>query len=323
MSADQPALGVCFPRELPAPFVAEVARRLEADGLDRLWVIEDCFYTTAPSLAATAFAVTDRLHVGIGILPAVARNAAITAMELATLAQLAPGRLVAGIGHGVQDWMEQMGARTSSPLTTLDEVISCVRRLLVGDTVSFDGAEVQLRNVRLDPPPATPPPVLAGVRGPKSLELAGRVADGVVLAEGVGPAALRMALASTGRVGDPDFRTSVFTALCVTEDRADAHRLMTPFVRELLDSANPALDAHPHIDEIRERNDSGRESDITSMPADWWLDLGAIGNMDDVIEHVGALADAGARDVAFFPGPTVDLVRDDLDAVAAVRRAVG
>ena len=45
-------------------------------------------------------------------------------MDLATLANLAPGRLLAGIGHGVQDWMEQMGARTSSPVTTLDEVIT-------------------------------------------------------------------------------------------------------------------------------------------------------------------------------------------------------
>ena len=56
-----------------------------------------------------ALAVTERLAVGIGILPAVARNPAITAMELATLAGLAPGRVVAGIGHGVQEWMAQVG----------------------------------------------------------------------------------------------------------------------------------------------------------------------------------------------------------------------
>ena len=131
-------LGLCFPRELPAPFVREVAQRLEADGLDQLWVIEDCFFTTAPSLAATALAHTERLEVGIGILPAVARNAAITAMELATLAQLAPGRLIAGIGHGVQEWMEQIGARPSSPLTALDEVVSTVKRLLQGETVTLE-----------------------------------------------------------------------------------------------------------------------------------------------------------------------------------------
>ena len=112
---------------------------------------------------------------------------AIAAMELATLANLAPGRLLAGIGHGVQEWMEQMGARTSSPLTTLEEVITVVRRLLHGDTVTFEGREVSMRDVALDAPPSEVPPLLAGVRGPKSLALAGRVADGVVLAEGAGP----------------------------------------------------------------------------------------------------------------------------------------
>ncbi len=105
-------IGMCFDRSLPAPFVVEVAESLEAATVDQLWVIEDCFYTAGISLAATALARTEQLTVGIGILPAVARNPAVTAMELATLANLAPGRLLAGIGHGVQEWMGQMGART-------------------------------------------------------------------------------------------------------------------------------------------------------------------------------------------------------------------
>ena len=87
---------MCFDRSLPARFVVDVAEALEAADVDQLWVIEDCFYTAGISLAATALARTDRLTVGLGILPAVARNPAITAMELATLAQLAPGRLWPG-----------------------------------------------------------------------------------------------------------------------------------------------------------------------------------------------------------------------------------
>ena len=109
-------IGMCFDRTFPAPFVVEVAEQLEADGVDQLWIIEDCFYTAGITLAAAALARTERLTVGLGILPAVARNPAITAMEIATLANLAPGRLIAGIGHGVQSWMAQMGARPESPL---------------------------------------------------------------------------------------------------------------------------------------------------------------------------------------------------------------
>src|SRR6266540_670967 len=133
MTSRRAAIGMCFHRSYPAGLVTEFAKRLDAGGADQLWVIEDCFYTAGISLAATALARTEWLTVGIGILPAVARNAAITAMELATLARLAPARVVAGIGHGVQEWMEQIGARPSSPVTTLTEVIAAVRRLLAGD----------------------------------------------------------------------------------------------------------------------------------------------------------------------------------------------
>jgi alkanesulfonate monooxygenase SsuD/methylene tetrahydromethanopterin reductase-like flavin-dependent oxidoreductase (luciferase family) len=313
-------VGMCFDRSLPAPFVVEVAEALESGGVDQLWVIEDCFYTAGISLAATALARTESLTVGIGILPAVARNPAVTAMEIATLAQLAPGRLLAGIGHGVQDWMEQMGARTPSPLTTLDEAITIVRRLLHGESVTFGGSVFSMRDVALAAPPDDPPPVLAGVRGRKSLALAGRVADGVVLAEGAGPTYVREAIE---RAGAPDpFRVSVFTALAVGDDAREMRQAMAPFVAGLLDGANPAPEAHPHIDEIKERYDARGTDGIADMPADWWTELGAIGTFDDAVRHAEALADAGAHDVAFFPGPTVELARDDLAHVSRLAAAL-
>ncbi len=83
-------VGMCFAREFPGSAVTEFARRLDAGGVDELWLIEDCFFTTAPPLAAAALATTERLGVGLGILPAVARTAAVTAMEIATLASIGP-----------------------------------------------------------------------------------------------------------------------------------------------------------------------------------------------------------------------------------------
>ena len=313
-------VGMCFDRSLPAAFVVEVAETLEAAGVDQLWVIEDCFYTAGISLAATALARTERLTVGLGILPAVARNPAITAMELATLADLAPGRLLAGIGHGVQGWMHQMGARPASPLTALDEVITVVRRLLHGESVTFDGRYVTMRDVALDAPPDRVPPVLAGVRGPKSLSLAGRVADGVVLAEGAGPTYVRQAVDAAG---SPDpFRVSVFTALGIHDDGATARRIMAPFVCGMLDDGGPAVLAHPHIDEILARHRERGVEGVADMPAAWWIELGAIGTFDDAVRHAEALVDAGAEDVAFFPGPTVESAREDLHHVTRLAAAL-
>ena len=66
--------------------------------------------------------------------------------------------------------MRQIGAYPRSPLTALAEHIQAIRTLLAGETVSITGDYVQLDGVRLDHPPANAPPVLAGVRGPRSLD---------------------------------------------------------------------------------------------------------------------------------------------------------
>ncbi len=64
-------------------------------------------------------AATSRITVAIGLLPVPLRNVALTAMEISALARLFPGRITAGVGHGVQDWMGQVGARAGSPMTLL------------------------------------------------------------------------------------------------------------------------------------------------------------------------------------------------------------
>jgi alkanesulfonate monooxygenase SsuD/methylene tetrahydromethanopterin reductase-like flavin-dependent oxidoreductase (luciferase family) len=175
-------LGLCFvpthaPEELPALAVAA-----EEAGLDDLWVWEDCFKNAGVAAAAAALGATSRITVGIGLLPVPLRNAAITAMEFATLERLYPGRLIPGIGHGVQSWMEQVGARVASPLTLLREHTEAQRLLLAGETVTVSGRYVRLDNVKLDFPPDPPPPLMLGGGGPKSLALAGQLGAGTLLA---------------------------------------------------------------------------------------------------------------------------------------------
>ena len=177
-----------------------------------------------------------------------------------------------------------------------------------------------MRDVALDAPPAAVPPLLAGVSGPKSLALAGRVADGVVLAEGAGPTFVRHAVAAAG-APDP-FRVSVFTALGIHDDAATAHRVMAPFVAGMLEGGGPAVLAHPHIDEIQERFGERGADGIADMPAEWWIELGAIGTFDDAVQHAEALADAGVDDITFFPGPTVELAREDLAHVTRLAAAL-
>ena len=84
-------VGVMVPCRLPPARLVGLARQAEEAGLDEVWVVEDCFFTgRRGAVAASVLAATERITVGIGVLPTVARNPAIAAMELATLAELHP-----------------------------------------------------------------------------------------------------------------------------------------------------------------------------------------------------------------------------------------
>jgi 5,10-methylenetetrahydromethanopterin reductase len=188
MTQLSPAVGVMLPREIPPGDLARVARACEAAGFDEVWVVEDCFFTGGLTTAALALAATSRVTVGIGILPAVVRNAAFTAMELATLAGAFPGRVHAGLGHGVASWMAQVGSAPTSWLTSIRETTVAVRDLLHGRSVTTTGEYVALEGVRLEFAPEQPPPLSLGVRGPRSVAVAGAHADGLILAEPTPPA---------------------------------------------------------------------------------------------------------------------------------------
>ncbi|NWF29013.1 LLM class flavin-dependent oxidoreductase [Streptomyces sp. PKU-EA00015] len=175
------ALGVVFRPQLPPERLRGMARAADAAGLEELWLWEDCFLESGIATAAAALAWTERLCVGVGLLPVPLRNAALTSMEAATLLRLFPGRIKLALGHGVQDWMGQVGARVESPLTLLREHLLATRALLGGERLTVEGRYVKLDGVALDWPPPAAPPVLAGARGPKSLRLSGEAADGTVL----------------------------------------------------------------------------------------------------------------------------------------------
>lgn len=175
-------------RDLPPEELVETARAV-APLLDELWIVEDLDWPGGVAQLATVLEATDtdasgRPVVGHGVAPAPFRNPAALAMEWAALARMYPGRLHGGIGHGVPGWMGRIGESVGSPLTLLRETIESVRMILRGGPASYDGRYVHLDAVELRFPPDRPPPVLAGVTGPRSLELSGAVADGTVLSEG-------------------------------------------------------------------------------------------------------------------------------------------
>lgn len=265
-------LGAVFRPQLPPERLRPMARAADEAGLEQLWLWEDCFLEGGIATAAAALAWTERLHVGVGLLPVPLRNVALAAMEIATLTRLFPGRATVAVGHGLQGWMAQVGARVESPVTLLREHLSALRALLRGETVTTAGRYVQLDGVALDWPPAAAPALFAGATGPRTLRLTGEAADGTVLT------------ASTPPDGVRDARR------LVTEGRAAGSRAGPhPIVVYLLAATGPGAAG---------RLAAERRSGLAAVPG-----TGVAGDAHEVAAGVRRWADAGADVVVLQPTP--------------------
>jgi alkanesulfonate monooxygenase SsuD/methylene tetrahydromethanopterin reductase-like flavin-dependent oxidoreductase (luciferase family) len=304
-------LGVVFTAERPPEELPAFAAAAEAAGLDELWVWEDCFMAGGVAAGATALAVTERITVGVGVMPVVFRNPVATAMEIATLARLHPGRFVAGLGHGMPRWMEQIGALPAKPIRALEETTASIRRLLDGERFSIEGEHVSLRDVCLEHPPQVRPPVVLGVRRPLGLTVSGRVADGTILAEPSPPPYIRWARerieegrAACGR-SDPH-RLTVFVKGRVDPDRTLARKVLADVVtRDSVAAQLAPLGRDAEFDELSRLGDPAAVA--SSIPDDLVDLLSAAGSAEQVIASLRAVEDTGVDAIAFVPvGPHPD-----------------
>ena len=304
-------LGVVFTADRPPEELPAFARAAEAAGLDELWLWEDCFFAGGVSASAAALAVTERITVGLGVMPVVFRNPVAAAMEVATLARLYPGRFVAGFGHGMPEWMAQIGALPAKPMRALEETVSSVRRLLAGERFSAEGEHVSLRDVHLEQPPEIRPPVVLGVRRPLGLKVSGRSADGTILAEPSPPAYIHWARerieegrAAAGRA-DPH-RLTVFVKARVDEDRSHARRVVARLVLTESTAAQLApLDREDELAALRSLADPATVAE--RIPDDLVDELSAAGSPEQVVASLRRVADSGVDAVAFVPvGPDPD-----------------
>lgn len=303
-------IGILLPRDIPQADLIPFAQEADDYGFDELWVVEDLGYRGGLVQAATVLARTRRIRVGVGLLPAAARNVAFAAMEAATLAQLHPGRLDIAVGHGMPDWMRSVGSWPASPLTLLGEYIHTLKALLAGRPADTDGRYIRLDGVHLDPSvlpelPEHVPDIFAGVRGPKSLALSGEVADGTLLAEPVSPEYVRQALTSINP--QRPHRLAAYNITVVDDDPHTALSVARPALQPLGDP-----DWAPHIvplgfhDELAalRRTSKSVQEFAQAIPEEWAHRLVLTGTADQVRARVQDLFESGVTTAVLSPvGP--------------------
>jgi 5,10-methylenetetrahydromethanopterin reductase len=233
------ANGIRFGLRLPpcvqAAEVAAFARSAEEAGFDHAWFPDSQFlWRDVWATVALAAVRTERIVLGTAVTNFETRNPAVTAAAAATIEELAPHRFVLGVGTGDSS-IKTLGLAPTR-LGRMRRQVELVRQLLAGEAVAYGGTAGAYANrrMRMRCAPGYPVPIYLAATGPKALELAGRIADGVIMLSGTAPHLIETALGHVRRgaqavgreLAEIDVCLAAHTALAPDEEAAA--RLVKP-----------------------------------------------------------------------------------------------
>jgi len=240
----------------------DYAKYAEARGFEAVWQAESRLVRDAIVPMAAFAAVTERIKVGSGVINNWTRNIGLLAATFLTLDDLAPNRVICGIGAWWDPLARNVGIERRRPLTAMRETVEVLRRLLAMERVTFhgefhhvDGIELDVVHGRREPRNV---PIMIGATGPQMLALTGEIADGVVLNYCVPPeyndealAQLEVGVEKAGRSLDDLDRPQL--VVCSVHDNRDeairgAKMLLTQYLAQ-----------QPHIAKA-----SGVKSDVVT-----------------------------------------------------------
>jgi alkanesulfonate monooxygenase SsuD/methylene tetrahydromethanopterin reductase-like flavin-dependent oxidoreductase (luciferase family) len=222
--ADDNGLGL-FLTALPAGVAIDFSKRAEDAGFRSCWFPEITFADSFGP-ATVASMRTKRVGIGTGVVGIWSRSAVTMALQAATLHQLSGGRLLLGLGVQARGYVQGWHGQTyRQPITAMRDFIAILRAAFSGELVSYEGEVFSVRNFHLDMElPQPPPKIYVAANGPRMIELAGEVADGIVgwfqsleYVRDVTMPALRRGAERAGRSLD-DFDTTVGFPAVVTRD---------------------------------------------------------------------------------------------------------
>jgi 5,10-methylenetetrahydromethanopterin reductase len=171
-------VGVTVRLDRPVTEAAELAARAESLGFGAVWLADHYFHRDAVAALALMATRTTTVALGTAVVSPYLRHPALLASTAATIAEISGGRFILGVGAGGYEFATQLGLPIPRPLGATAETVSIVRQLQAG-TADVAGQAFSAVDARLRYQPVASPVYLAA-RGPKMLQLAGSVGDGVI-----------------------------------------------------------------------------------------------------------------------------------------------
>ncbi len=172
--------GIEFVPNDPVLKIAYYAKLAEDQGFDNVWITDHYNNRDVYSTLAVLAMNTNRIKLGTGVTNPYTRNIAVTASSIASINEISGGRAILGLGPGDKATFDAMGISWDKPLTTTKESIQALRTFFEGKKVSVTGEAVKFSGAKMAFK-AGNVPIYMGAQGPKMLELAGEVADGVLI----------------------------------------------------------------------------------------------------------------------------------------------
>lgn len=309
--------------DTPMPEFAERARLIESLGYDYLWVPDERLLRNVYVSLTVAAQSTNTLRIGSAVTNPYTRNPALTAAAIATIDELSGGRTILGLGAG--GGLEAYGLQRESPVGHIRETIEIVRRLTAGGAVDYRGDHFSLVNTQLDFSPRRQVPIFVAARGPKTLELAGELADGVIIGGFAKPQGIQYAMDRVsagmrrgGRSPDDMYKVA-WCFVSVSPQREDAREAVGRMVMAAMLSSRPILEeiGVQLPAELREELERAEwhfaaVPDIARHLTDEIVDAFAIhGTPTECTERLVEIAESGIEQIAFVALPARGLTVED------------
>ena len=280
------------------------AIQAERGGFSNLWITDHFNNRNVYVTLTTAAIYTNKITFGPGVTNPYMVNPVITAQAVATLNEMAPGRVVLGMGAGDKTTLESVGVEQQKPLAAIQEAVGIFRKITSGESVAYQGEVFKTAGAKFLFKPKGVIPVYVGAQGPKMLELAGKIGDGVLI-NASHPKDVEYAM---GRVKEgirqagksPDqVDVAAYTSFSVHEDLKKATKAAVPVVAFIAAGSPPVLLERHGIDvqkteEIKAAlkvNDWGKA--FASVTPEMIGAFSVCGTPDLCIEHINELLKSG------------------------------
>lgn len=312
MTAQRLGLTLPLPGLPIADTTVPLARLAEESGYTDLWSAEVDGTDGFGTLAAIA-AVTEKLRLGTAIVPVYSRPPALLAMSAANLQGLSRGRFVLGIGTSTSIVIGRwMGIPFDKPVLRMRETVSILREALSGKKVTFEGETVSSQGFRLTADPGEPVPIYIAALGPKMLELAGEVADGVIFylftPEGVRDAIAKVHASAKAAGRDPnEIDTVIRIPVAVDENQEFVRFMMRRMTAAyaMVDVYNASVSRQGYSEEAKRLSDlwraGDREGAAQSVSDEMLEDFYIFGDEDTCRKKIGEFRDAGIKVPVIMP----------------------